>query len=192
MHEQILLFFWVGISKAWTCFHHLPLSGSTRSSTHHGNETKAKDATRSRKRSELSLQGETALCIKVHACVDVWSLCFYFSLFFFIATTRVLATQKEWRFELTSPCVFVQSQRSLSSFIYQCLVSSVSAGGGNRAVFPSDEFYLSIYFLLFVQRKNINPLVAECKGHKKVQFISSLSKGIGSTNSSVDRFSSIH
>jgi len=52
----------------------------------------------------------------------------------------VLATQKEWRFEFTSPCVFVQSQRSLSSFIYQCLVSSVSAGGGNRAVFPSDEF----------------------------------------------------
>jgi len=136
---------------------------------------------------------ERQLCAS--KCMHAWMCGHFVSIslsLFFIATTRVLATQKEWRFELTSPCVFVQSQRSLSSFIYQCLVSSVSAGGGNRAVFPSDEFYLSIYFLLFVQRKNINPLVAECKGHKKVQFISSLSKGIGSTNSSVDRFSSIH
>ena len=151
------MFFWVGISKAWTCFYHLPLSGSTRSSTHHGNETKAKDATRSRKRIELSLQGETALCIKVHACVDVWSLCFYFSLsFFFIATTRVLATQKEWRFELTSPCVFVQSQRSLLSYIYQCLVTCVSAGEETGLFSPLMSFiYPYISFCLCNARTSI-------------------------------------
>ena len=85
----------------------------------------------------------------------------------------------------TKPKITFKLYLSVLGYLCKCR-------GGNRAVFPSDEFYLSIYFLLFVQRKNINPLVAECKGHKKVQFISSLSKGIGSTNSSVDRFSSIH
>jgi hypothetical protein len=111
----------------------------------------------------------------LHAWNDLWSLCLFFS-FSFVLLVGVISNTKGVENRVESPCVFVQSQRSLFflvvSYIYIstfniCLIASVSASaaGGKMGplIFPlmSSVIYLSMYFLpLFLWLCNQNARTA--------------------------------
>jgi hypothetical protein len=95
------------------------------------------------------LQGETALCVKVHACVDVWSLCFYFSFLFLLLLLLGVSNTKgvEIRVDIsmcvcTKPKITFKLYLSVLGYFCKCRGKQVCS------VFPSDEFiypYISFW-----------------------------------------------